>query len=622
MEKRRQRIILIVALLLVAALLVPIIVRISSAPKNAQGESGALGENAAAAVPEESAEGESGVAEDSSVAGESGAAASMEALNAQLRPAQLPDDRCRTSYEIFVYSFADSDGDGIGDLQGALKALDYVNDGDPETMDDLGCGRIWLMPVFPSPTYHKYDVTDYIDVDPQYGTMADLEAFLEACHARDVKVILDLPLNHTSTEHPWFRTAVEALRTADGNAESCPEISYYNFSNEKQAGYEPLEGTNLYYEARFWSGMPDLDLSNEAVREKIREIVRFWLDKGVDGFRLDAVTSFYTDDHAANVEFLAWLNDTVKEIRPDAYLVGEAWENQQIYARYYESGIDSLFDFAFAGADGRIAQIVKGARSAASFAQDMRDEEELYRSFSEQAVNAPFYTNHDMARSTGYYAYDDGSKTKLAGALNLLQTGSAFLYYGEELGMKGSGKDENKRAPMPWTDDTAAEAGKGLPQGINVCAGPPDMEPQAVKFGSVAQQDGDPNSILNYFRNAIRVRGAFPAIACGKTQPLEELSGEDVGAFLRTAEETGAEGTGAEGTATEGTGKAEELEPVLVIFSTSEEERQIDLSAADAARDFTNLAAMLTVSEEPVTFENGVITLPPRGIAILTKQSN
>ena len=330
----------------------------------------------------------------------------------------------------------------------------------------------------------------------------------------------------------------------------------------------------------------------------------------MDGFRLDAVTSFYTDDHAANVEFLAWLNDTVKEIRPDAYLVGEAWENQQIYARYYESGIDSLFDFAFAGADGKIAQTVKGARSAASFAQDMRDEEELYRSFSEQAVNAPFYTNHDMARSTGYYAYDDGSKTKLAGALNLLQAGSAFLYYGEELGMKGSGKDENKRAPMPWTDDTAAEAGIGLPQGIAVCAGPPDMEPQAMKFGSVAQQDGDPNSILNYFRNAIRVRSAFPAIACGKTQPLDELSSEDVGAFLRTADETDATGE---------IGKAEEPDPVLIVFSTSEEERQVDLSAAEAARDFTNLAAMLTVSEEPVTIENGVITLPPRGIAILTK---
>ena len=618
MKNRRQRFILFAALLLTAVILIPVIVRISRIPSG-------TGSGSQAGSGEDSAGGSAAASTDvmqEAAAGESdGGTPQMEKLNAKLVPGALQDDRCRTSYEIFVYSFADSDGDGIGDLQGALRALDYVNDGDPETADDLGCARIWLMPVFPSPTYHKYDVTDYMAVDPQYGTMSDLEAFLDACHARGVQVILDLPLNHTSTEHPWFQSAAAAVRSAEENkaegsgidfgtlAEECPEAGYYNFSEEKRAGFEPLEGTGLYYEARFWSGMPDLDLSNEEVREKIREIARFWLEKGVDGFRLDAVTSFYTEDHAANVAFLSWLKDAVHEIRPDAYLVGEAWENQQIYARYYESGIDSLFDFAFAGADGRIAQTVKGTKSAGSFAEAMREEEELYRSYGEQAVNAPFYTNHDMARSAGYYAYDDGSKTKLAGALNLLQTGSAFVYYGEELGMKGSGRDENKRAPMPWTDgDPAEETGQGVPQGVTVCDGPPDMEPQAGKFGAVSQQAGDPYSVLNYFRNAIRIRNAFPVIACGRTEPLEELSDQDVGAFLRAAEETG--------------GTEEAAEPVLVVFSTSDEERRVDLSAAPDAEGFGQLSAVLTVSEEPVMLESGVLTLPPRGIAVLTAQSH
>lgn len=525
----------------------------------------------------------------------------MEEINGKLTPipaGELPDPRARTNYEIFVYSFCDSNGDGIGDLRGVIDRLDYINNGDPGSDASLGCTGIWLMPVFPSPTYHKYDVTDYTDIDPAYGTMEDMDSLIAACHERDIRLIIDLPVNHTSVEHPWFAGAAEYLRThgdaaakalAGGPEEmaaltaECPYLDYYHFSTEKQQGYEPLPGTDFYYEARFWSGMPDLDLDSEAVRQELAGIVRFWLERGIDGFRLDAVGYFYSDDSSRSIAFLQWLNETAKAVSPEAYLVGEVWENQEIYARYYASGVDSLFDFAFAGPDGRIAKTVKGGRSALAFAEDMAAAEELYAGYGDRAVNAPFYTNHDMARSTGYYAYDDGSRTKLSGALNLLMSGSAFVYYGEETGLKGSGKDENKRAPMPW-----GEGAEG------VCAGPPGMDPQEAKFGTVAEQEKDPYSVLNYYRNAIRVRSAFPAIACGRTRVLEELSDRDVGAFIRSAD-------GAD--------------PVLIVFNTSEESRQADLSGLG----FGQLSAVLTVSGEEVVYRDNSLTLPPFGVAVLTQ---
>ena len=353
------------------------------------------------------------------------------------------DDDFRTTYEVFVYSFFDSDGDGIGDLKGLDQKLDYIGSGDLTDDTSLGCTGIWMLPVFPSPTYHKYDAADYMSIDDQYGTMEDFEKLLADCHARKIRLIMDLPLNHTSVEHPWFMAAADYLHELppdwEPSTDYCPYFDYYNFSRQAQDGYAPLEGTNWYYEARFWSGMPDLNLDSGSVRREIADILRFWLDKGVDGFRLDAVTSFYTGNHQANKDFLSWLKDTAEAVDPDVYFVGECWENQTVYADYYRSGIDSFFDFAFAGQDGMIASVVRGSKGAEAYTDALIDEEDLFARAEADGkgkiVNAPFYTNHDMARSTGYYAYDDGARTKLAGGLNLLMTGNAFIYYGEELGI-------------------------------------------------------------------------------------------------------------------------------------------------------------------------------------------
>ncbi len=505
------------------------------------------------------------------------------------------DNKERTCYEVFVYSFADSDGDGIGDLKGLTKKLDYINDGDPKTTSDLGCTEIWTMPVFPSPTYHKYDATDFMDIDSQYGTMEDFEALLSECHKRGIKLIIDLPLNHTSNSHPWFTEAatyISSLKEGEKpDSSKCKYVDYYNFQEQAHSGYEHLSG-DWYYEARFWSGMPDLNLDEPQVKEEIKEILYFWMDKGVDGFRLDAVTSYYTEEKDKSIDFTGWVNDTVKAKNPDAYIVGEAWADQSIYSEYYRSGADSFFDFGFSGQDGVIASVVRGAKKASYYAEQLVKEEELYYEIApDTAINAPFYTNHDMARSAGYYAYDDGSKAKLAGAMNLLATGNAFIYYGEELGMRGSGKDENKRLAFPWTTDSSSELSS------LVCRGPADADKVEQKYGSFEEQEKDEYSIYNYYKNAIRIRNAFPAISKGRTEIIDSLTGDKTCGFTRKIE-------GIDG------------EDVLIVINTGEDEVKLDM--ADAS-EYKKLAAFLTVAKDAPKLKSGKLTLPGYGIAILTK---
>ncbi|MBQ7278713.1 MAG: alpha-amylase [Clostridia bacterium] len=498
----------------------------------------------------------------------------MLALSKALTP-QAPADNCGATYEIFVYSFFDSDGDGIGDLQGVEQQLPYI--------EDLGVSQIWLMPIFPSPTYHKYDTADYLSIDPQYGTMADFDSLLAACHGAGLRVILDLALNHTSTEHPWFQAAREYLLSLPEGEQpdpaACPYVDYYNFQTQAAGGYVSL-GNGWYYEARFWSGMPDLNLSSAAVQAEIEAVAAFWLNKGVDGFRLDALTSYYTDSRPDSIAFLAWFTGVVKGIRPNAYLVGEAWTDQAAYADYYQTGIDSLFDFRFAGDEGVICSIVRGNRSAAAYAQELAAEEALYGSRNPGYINAPFYTNHDMARSAGYYAYDDGSKTKLALGLHLLMPGNAFLYYGEEIGMRGSGKDENKRAPMYWSDTD--------PTGL--CQGPPAMDSVKMKFPPLDKQRQDPYSIYTYVKTALHIRGSFPAILRGATVPLDDLCSDTLCAFTRSY--------GAE--------------EVFICINTAPEPAQIPLpEGAD------RLSAVLLVNEQPALLTDGVLTLPGYGVAVV-----
>ena len=543
------------------------------------------------------------------------------------------DDKYRTTYEVFVYSFYDSDKDGIGDLNGLTQKLDYINDGDNSTDTDLGCNEIWLMPISPSPTYHKYDVVDYKDVDPQYGTLEDFDNLLSACHERGVNVIIDTVFNHTSVEHPWFTEAVEFLKnhsdlTIEEAAKQCPYIDYYTFSDEKKDGFEPLPGTEYFYEARFWSGMPDLNLDSDTVRAELKDVLKFWIDRGVDGFRLDAVTSYYTGEDLKNTEFLTWINDTAKELDPSTYIVGEAWTSSATYTKFYKSGIDSFFDFDYAGSEGLIAGVARGTTPAAKYGTTLMATEQALSQINEDAVDAPFYTNHDLARSAGYFTgKGTEDKIKLAGALNLLMTGNAFVYYGEELGMKGSGKDENKRAPMQWSADEKAEG---------MCEGPRAMDRFSMKYPAVDEQQEDPYSIYNYFKAAIKLRNMYPVIARGTTTEIEDLSGKELCVMLRSVSEKEAAGflEGAGGTKTQSVTEsggdnstdadtsASDISAfgplqLLVIINTSGEEKTLDISADDRTARFGAIDYQLMTSDACASIENQVITIPSYGIVVL-----
>ncbi|MCM1122289.1 MAG: alpha-amylase family glycosyl hydrolase [Eubacterium sp.] len=508
-------------------------------------------------------------------------------------PLNVIDDNYRTYYEVFVYSFCDSDGDGIGDLQGLISKLDYINDGDDTTDTDLGCNGIWLMPVNPSPTYHKYDVADYYAIDEEYGTMDDFKELLAECDKRGIKVIMDLVLNHSSSQNPWFQEAcayLQGLGDAEPSVEECPYFDYYHFSKEQGGGYYAVEGTDWYYEAQFWFEMPDLNLDCEALKSEIAEITKYWLALGVGGFRLDAVKEYYSGAPQANIEFLSWLTDEVKSQKEDAYLVGEAWLPMTEYAPYYESGIDSVFDFAFADKDGIISKVLNGS-PASRYGETVASLAEVFGSYHEDYIDAPFYTNHDLGRSAGYYAGDySENQTKLAAAMNLFMSGSAFIYYGEELGMKGSGKDENKRAPMYWSMDADAEG---------MCDGPADMDAVKMKFESLEEQQSDEQSVYNFYKKVIKVRNQNPEIARGSAEYLGEVSTDTV-CVLR---------------------KAYEGSEVLLVFVTGQEAEEVDLSGVtvngNVFGDGTQVRAMLVTGEEQIALEGSVAKMPGYSVMVM-----
>ncbi len=408
------------------------------------------------------------------------------------RPEKTVSDGARTFYEIFVRSYYDSDGNGLGDLAGVTAKLDYV-------AETLGADGIWLMPICPSPTYHKYDVTDYLAIDPEYGTLDDFDRLIEQAHRRDIRVIVDLVLNHTSNLHPWFDQAVQAL----WSGQDSPYIDYYHFTTEnKGQGYNKITD-KYYYECRFVSGMPDLNLDSPAVRSEIEQITRFWLDRGVDGFRLDAVTSFHTGMKEKNIAFLSWLNETVQSQAPDAYLIGEVWSDRLTIADYYAGGIDSFFNFPFSQIDGRLVSSLNDRRGR-TFARDLADWNTLIRQTNATARDALFLSNHDQGRSAGFLMRNL-TKQKMAAALYLLAPGNPFIYYGEEIGMTGSGVDPNKRLPMIWSETD--RTGMTYP--------PPGSSQTITDVAGVDAQIHDPDSLLRFYRQVLDIKVRHPEIARG-----------------------------------------------------------------------------------------------------------
>ena len=494
---------------------------------------------------------------------------------------ESPDDNYRTFYEIFVYSFCDSDGDGIGDLQGVISKLDYLQ--------GLGINGIWLMPIHPSTSYHKYNVSDYYAIDSDYGTMADFEQLIAECTKRDIHVIIDLVVNHTGSEHVWFKEAVSYLQNlpegAEANPEECKYLDYYFFSKESGIGSRPVEGTDWYYEGMFDYTMPDINLGSEATREEIKNIMQFWIDKGVAGFRLDAAKEFYSGSASQNIEVLSWIQETATAMKPDCYLVAEVWENFNQITAYYESGITSIFNFAFANSDGKITKVLQGAGNESvvtTYATALEKADKAYRGMNPDYIDAPFLSNHDVGRIAGFAGRDE-NKMKMAAAMNLFMGGSAFIYYGEEIGMPGSGNDPSKRAPMYWNE--ARDNGTTNP--------PPECElPEEYPLGSLEEQLNDDHSIFNYYRQAIAIRNALPQIARGIPTAETALNTGCVSATRRTWNE----------------------ESCIILMNISAEDAAVDL--ADYA-DW-ELTASLSANGDKIKQKGNKLDLPAWGVAILT----
>ncbi len=410
--------------------------------------------------------------------------------------------RDRVFYEVFVRSFADSNGDGIGDLRGLTAKLDALNDGDPATTTDLGITGLWLMPTFPSPSYHGYDVTDYRTVNPDYGSLGDLRTLVGEAHRRGIAVLLDLPLNHTSIEDPWFVSS----RTGKG-----PKRDWYVWSNQPEGNGWQADGDRYYY-AAFGADFPDLNLRNPDVTAEVTADAEYWLtDVGVDGFRLDAA-KYLVEDGAETQntpETHAWwqtFRSAVDEKTPGALLLGEVWDLPQVSASYVPDDLDLTFDFALdtgyltaaqtgdASGLGRLLTRLSSIRAAAG------------------SDFGAFLSNHDMDRVASQL-HGDAGQMRVAADLLLTGPGVPFVYYGEEIGMSGAKPDERIRTPMRWDASTPA-AGFSTHAPWEALSD----DPPAV---NVADELEDPGSLWSRYRDLLRLRETQPALETGSSLAVD-----------------------------------------------------------------------------------------------------
>lgn len=490
-------------------------------------------------------------------------------------------------YEIFVRSFADSNGDGIGDLNGISGKLDYLNDGVPGKGRDLGVDGIWLMPINPSPSYHGYDVTDYENVNPDYGTLDDLRRLTSEAHKRGIKVIMDLVLNHTSSRHPWFIDSAAGKSSKYRNwyvwaedAEREPEGT--SAAGASQA-WHPMNGS--HYLGIFWNGMPDLNYDEPAVRQEMIRIGKFWLEQGIDGFRIDAAKHIYenlsTDKNQKtqekNVGWWMEFRQALQTVKPDVYIVGEVWDSTARVGPYLKA-MDSAFNFDLAGS------LIQAARteSASNLGFTLSRIHEFYnRSSGGQFVEAPFLSNHDQTRVMTALQ-GNVEHAKMAASMLLTMPGYPFIYYGEELGMTGDKPDERIREPFPW------KRAPGAPEETN-------WEPATGRGDgtvSVEAEDESPDSLLNRYRLLISWRQKDEALRSNQIGEYK-VDNPSVMAYIRSA------------------GEAKRL----VLHNLSGRLQHVALAATEAEpTDFTEI---LFSTNEEVELKNDHLSLPPYTTVVL-----
>jgi len=448
-------------------------------------------------------------------------------------------------YQIYPRSFADSNDDGIGDLQGITNKLDYLQ--------GLGIDAIWLSPIYPSPDVDfGYDVADYQDIDPKFGTMKDFEVMVSEAGKRDIHIVMDLVLNHTSNQHPWF---IQSMQSKDN-----PYHDWYIWRDPKPNGNPPnnwqavfggsaweyVPELDQYYYHMFYKEQPDMNWRNPQVREALLDVFRFWLKKGVDGFRLDVFNAYFKDadfkDNPAKLgirgfdrqkhiydvsqpemfPLLGEIHDILDKHK-EAYAVGETFlaDPKQTADYCGANKLHAAFNFDFAANRWHPLRFLNSALK-------------WYASLSDEAWPNNFLSNHDMKRAASRYCFgEDDRRAKVAAAMLLTLKGTPFMYYGEEIGMrdipirnKADVKDpigktfwpvykgrDGCRAPMQWNSEINAGFSKINPWlPVN----------KDFPMRNVVQQASDPDSLLNFYKQIIHIRKSEPALQRGDFTPLVE----------------------------------------------------------------------------------------------------
>ncbi len=404
-------------------------------------------------------------------------------------------------YEIFVRSFYDSNGDGIGDLNGVTEKLDYLK--------NLGINGIWLMPITDSPSYHGYDVTDYYNVNPDYGTLEDFKKLSEEANKKGIKLIMDLVINHTSSQNPWF---IEANKSKDSKyrnyyvwADDNTNTKELNDQNNRVAWSTKGNG---YYYSEFFEEMPDLNYDNKDVRKEIKGIAKFWMDQGVDGFRIDAARYIFPQKRTQD-SLLWWqeFGDYVRGINKDVYILGEIWSDEITISRYFKV-LNTAFNFPVA----RQTILAAASGNPSELIRQMENSYKQYEKIKKGYVDTPFLTNHDQNRVMSELG--NATKVKSAAAIYLTLPGNPTIYYGEEIGMKGKKPDEAIREPLKWY------AGEGI--------GQTTWEGMLYNSGkdvpSVEEQEEDTSSLLNYYKDMINFRLSSSVLTKGDIKVITEIT--------------------------------------------------------------------------------------------------
>lgn len=477
-------------------------------------------------------------------------------------------------YQIYPRSFQDSNGDGIGDIRGIIQRLPYL--------EELGVGALWLSPVCRSPQDDNgYDISDYQDIDPMFGTLDDMEELIQKAKECGIRIIMDLVLNHTSDEHRWFR---EARKSKDN-----PYHDYYVWRDGKESklpndmesafggpAWEWVPELGQYYFHQFSVKQPDLNWENPKVRREIYDMILWWMDKGVGGFRLDVIDQIAKEPDLEITNNGPRLHEFIRELsketfqKGDLITVGEAWgadtERAKLYSNPDGSEFSMVFQFEHIGLDQQEGK-TKWDLSPLPFVKLKKTLAKWQTELAGQGWNSLFWNNHDLPRIVSRWGNDGKYRVEsakmLASVLHGMQ-GTPYIYQGEELGMtnvhfddisqykdietlhmyeermeEGYSEEEvmasiyakgrdNARTPMQWDESRHAGFTKGTPW---IAVNPNYREINA------AREMADPDSVFRYYQKLIRLRKEYPVFADGVFSLLLEED-EQIFAYTRTNEES------------------------------------------------------------------------------------